>query len=82
VLGLVENLAYVQVPERPEPYYLFGPLRGEAEAQKHGVPFWGALPIDPVLADACDQGKIQTYDNPAVRAMAQRLVAGRKLTAV
>ena len=44
VLGLVENLAYVQVPERPEPYYLFGPLRGEAAAAEHKVAYSSARP--------------------------------------
>lgn len=77
VLGLVENLAYVQVPERKEPYYLFGPLRGEAAAAAQNVPFWGALPIDPALAEACDQGKIQSIDSPVVRAMAKRLIEAR-----
>jgi Mrp family chromosome partitioning ATPase len=77
VLGLVENLAYVQVPERKDPYYLFGPLRGAAEAEKHSVPYWGALPIDPALAQACDLGKIQTYEHPALRALAQKLWAAR-----
>lgn len=78
VLGLVENLAYVQVPERAEPYYLFGPLRGEAQARALGVPYWGALPIDPALAEACDQGRIQDVDSPVVRAMASRLIQARK----
>lgn len=77
VLGLVENLAYVQVPERAEPYYLFGPLRGEQSAQEAQVPYWGALPIDPALADACDQGRIQSIDSPTVRAMARRLIEAR-----
>jgi Mrp family chromosome partitioning ATPase len=77
VLGLVENLAYVQVPERPDPYYLFGPLRGEASATEHQIPYWGALPIDPALAEACDRGRIQAMDSPVVREMARRLIASR-----
>lgn len=77
VLGLVENLAYVQVPERKEPYYLFGALRGEAGAQELKVPFWGALPIDPALADACDKGAIDQIDTPIFRDFARRLHAGQ-----
>lgn len=78
VLGLVENLAYVQVPERKDPFYLFGPLRGEAAAADAKVPYWGALPISPALAEACDQGRIQAIDDPAVREMARKLVEARK----
>ena len=76
VLGLVENLAYVQVPERKEPYYLFGPLRGAEAAREHGVPFWGSLPIDPALALACDEGRIQDIDAPVFRDFARRLTSG------
>jgi Mrp family chromosome partitioning ATPase len=81
VLGLVENLAYVRVPERAEPYYLFGPLRGEAAAAEAKVPYWGALPIDPALAEACDQGRIHSLDDPKVRAMAQKLIQARQAPA-
>lgn len=73
VLGLVENLAFASIPERPEPFYLFGPLRGEKVAEEHGVPYWGALPIDPALAQACDEGRIQDIDAPVFREFARRL---------
>ncbi len=73
VLGLVENLAYVRVPERDEPFYLFGPARGEAVAKDYGVPYWGTLPIDPALALACDEGRIESMDDPAFRTFARRL---------
>jgi Mrp family chromosome partitioning ATPase len=76
VLGLVENFAYVQVPERKEPYYLFGALKGAEVAKEYGVPYWGALPIDPALAEACDAGTIQSIDAPVFRGFAQKLIAG------
>jgi Mrp family chromosome partitioning ATPase len=75
VLGLVENLAYVQVPERKEPFHLFGPLRGEGVAKEHSVPYWGSLPIDPALAQACDEGRIHEIDSPIFRDFARRLAA-------
>jgi Mrp family chromosome partitioning ATPase len=76
VLGLVENLAFVQVPERKDPFYLFGPLKGEGVARDFSVPYWGNLPIDPALALACDEGRIHTVDTPIFREFARRLVAG------
>ena len=74
IFGLVENMAYVQIPERKEPYYLFGPLKGEGAAKIFDVPYWGALPIDPALAQACDKGNIQTIDAEPVRGMALELL--------
>ncbi len=76
VLGLVGNLAYVQVPERKDPYYVFGPLKGQASADEFKVPDWGALPMDPAVAEACDKGQIHTVDNPQFREFARQLVAG------
>ena len=74
IFGLVENLAYVQVPERKDPFYLFGPLKGEGAAKIFEIPYWGALPIDPALAQACDKGTIQTIDAEPVRLMAQEML--------
>jgi ATP-binding protein involved in chromosome partitioning len=74
IFGLVENLAYVMVPERKEPFYLFGALKGEGAAKIFDVPYWGALPIDPALAQACDKGTIQTIDAEPVRHMALELL--------
>lgn len=76
VLGLVENLAYVQVPERKDPYYVFGPLKGQAAADEFKVPYWGALAMDPAVAEACDKGQIHSVDNPQFREFARQLVAG------
>lgn len=56
VYGLVENMAYLTCPhcgERIEPY---GPSRLAATAKHYGLPVLGQLPIDPVLAEACDNG--------------------------
>jgi Mrp family chromosome partitioning ATPase len=74
IFGLVENLAYVQVPERKEPFYLFGPLKGEGAAKIFDIPYWGALPINPALATACDKGNIETIDAEPVRQMAQEML--------
>ncbi len=75
ILGLVENLAYVQTPEMKEPFYLFGTLKGEKVAAEYKIPFLGALPIKPELAEACDKGEIDKMDEPIFRQMAKRLMA-------
>jgi Mrp family chromosome partitioning ATPase len=76
VLGLIENFAFVQVPERKDPYYVFGALKGQAAADEFKVPYWGATPIDPAVAEACDKGEIHTVDSPIFRDFARQLVAG------
>ena len=60
VIGLVENLSYMLCPHCGEKLYPFG-KRGEQEAKRFGIPCFDSLPIDPKLAELCDQGKIEEY---------------------
>lgn len=66
VLGLLENMSYAICPECGKPLRLFGSPKGEGVAKATGIPYLGALPLDPKLAALCDSGQIEVYDNPAV----------------
>jgi len=61
ILGVVENMAYLYVPEIDKRIELFGRSRGEEMAQAAGAPFLGQLPIDPELAKLCDEGNVERY---------------------
>ena len=61
VLGVVENMAYLYVPEIDERIELFGRSRGEEMARAAGAPFLGQLPIDPELAKLYDEGNVERY---------------------
>jgi Mrp family chromosome partitioning ATPase len=61
LLGLVENMSYVECPAcgaRIEP---FGPSRAETTARQAGVGLLGRIPLDPRLAVMCDAGRIEEY---------------------
>ncbi|MCR5348125.1 MAG: Mrp/NBP35 family ATP-binding protein [Bacilli bacterium] len=60
VLALVENMAYLECPHCGEKIYPFGEGNKE-EAKRLEIPFYASLPIDPNLANLCDQGKIEDY---------------------
>jgi Mrp family chromosome partitioning ATPase len=77
VAGLVENMAFLPCPHCQEVIRPYGPSQGAAAAEAAGIPFLGSLPIDPKLAQACDQGKIGDYQNPGFEKMAEVLLAGR-----
>jgi hydrogenase maturation protease len=62
ILGVVENMSYLYIPELDKKIELFGKSRGEEMAQSAGAPLLGRLPIDPELAKLCDEGNIETYD--------------------
>jgi MinD superfamily P-loop ATPase len=63
IIGVVENMSYLYVPEINKKIELFGKSRGEETAQAVGAPFLGQIPVDTELAKLCDEGKIERYDS-------------------
>ncbi|KSV16475.1 ATP-binding protein [Dehalococcoides mccartyi] len=64
IIGLVENMAYLKVPELDKKIEVFGTGHGEELAKSIGVPFIGQMPLDPALAALCDSGDIEKYQHP------------------
>ncbi|MFC2007019.1 P-loop NTPase [Chloroflexota bacterium] len=73
VLGVVENMAYLYVPEIDKKIELFGRSRGEEMAQAASAPLLGQLPIDPELAKLCDEGNIERYDAEIITKLGESL---------
>lgn len=63
ILGLVENMSGLVCPHCAGTIDLFTKGGGEATAQKEGIAFLGAIPIDPVMVVAADRG-IPAVDLP------------------
>jgi Mrp family chromosome partitioning ATPase len=76
VLGLVENMSYIQCPKCQEIIYPFGQPKGKDISTQLQIPFLGELPIDPVLSEYCDAGKIEEYENPEVKKIVDKLLVG------
>ncbi len=66
VLGVIENMSYLLLPETGKEIEIFGSSKGEEMAKAAGVPLLGRLPIDPELARLCDQGEIEKYRSDAI----------------
>ena len=66
VLGVVENMSYLLLPETGKKLEVFGRSKGEQMAKAAGVPLLGRLPLDPELARLCDQGQIERYSSDCV----------------
>ena len=73
VLGVVENMTYLYIPEIDKKIELFGRSRGEEMAKAAQAPLLGQLPIDPELAKLCDEGDIERYDSEIVNSFGQSL---------
>lgn len=62
VLGLVENMSYVECPDCHQKVELFGASHREEIAAKYHIPLTAALPIDPKLAGGIDKGMIELFN--------------------
>jgi Mrp family chromosome partitioning ATPase len=74
ILGVVENMSYLYVPEIDKKIEIFGRSRGEEMARAAKAPLLGKLPIDPELAKLCDEGNIERYDDEIVTKLGESVV--------
>ncbi len=63
ILGLVENMSYVECPDCGKKISIFGESHIDAIASQYNVPVLARIPIDPKLAEAADAGKIEFAEN-------------------
>jgi len=73
VLGVIENMSYLHIPEIEKKIELFGRSRANEMAQATQAPLLGQLPIDPELARLCDDGDIERYDSEIVTDIGESL---------
>ena len=76
VLGFVENYSYLQCPDCGKKINVFGKSHLEEIANEFSLPVLARLPIDPSVAEAYDNGLMETVDTEA---MAQVIEAIEKV---
>ncbi len=74
ILGVVENLSFVQCPGCKEEIHPFGEGKTAQLATDLGVPLLATLPIDPEISRLADLGRIEDYRSPLVEEMAKELL--------
>ena len=62
VLGFVENYSYLECPDCGKKIQVFGKSKLDAVAAELGVPVLARLPIDPKVAEAYDNGLMETVN--------------------
>jgi ATP-binding protein involved in chromosome partitioning len=87
VLGVVENMSYLELPDGTR-MDVFGTGGGERLARESGVPFIGAIPMDPAVRQGGDIGKPVIVTDPdsavssALKAVAEDLAAKISVSAM
>ncbi len=59
IIGLVENMSYFKCPDNNKEYKIFGESHIEHIANKYDLKVLAKIPIDPKIAEACDNGAIE-----------------------
>lgn len=73
VLGLVENMSYVECPDCGKKLEVYGPSRVEEAAKLAHTENTARLPINPKLAAACDKGMIELFEGDWLDNLARTL---------
>lgn len=58
VIGMIENYSYFKCPDCGNEHHIFGQSKNS-----YDVPILDKLPIDPKLAEYCDRGELEEYEN-------------------
>jgi len=74
ILGLIENMSYATCPDCGRRIELFGKSKGQEASDAANIEFLGSIPVNPVISQLCDEGKIEEYKSPEFQAIAQRLI--------
>jgi hydrogenase maturation protease len=69
ILGVVENMSYLVLPDSGKKMEIFGKSKGEEMARVSGAPLLAQIPIDPRLAQLCDEGNIEGYSSDILKTL-------------
>ena len=75
IIGIVENMSYVECPDCGKKIEVFGKSHTEETAKQFGIPVIARIPINPELASQCDKGVIELFEGDWMSAVADAVEA-------
>ena len=73
ILGIVENMSYLECPGCGEKIHMFGESHVEDVAKKYDLKVLGKIPLNPSIAALCDAGKIEDFEGDWIDSAADYL---------
>ena len=64
ILGVVENMSYLECPDCGKHIHVFGESHVEQAAQENGLKILAQIPIDPKIAQMVDGGRVEYIEMP------------------
>jgi Mrp family chromosome partitioning ATPase len=62
VIGIVENMSYLECPDCHSHISIFGESHIEKVARDHHIKTISKLPLNPAFAELCDKGLVEMFD--------------------
>lgn len=75
VLGLVENMSYLECSDCGKKINVFGDSNIDELAKEKGIEVLGKIPVTPKLAELCDAGEIERFEGNWLETIAAKLMA-------
>ena len=79
ILGFVENMSFFRCPGCDKEYSIFGPSHSAQLAVDFNTTLVARLPVDPDIAELCDQGKVEQVQLQEIMALAARIMTETKI---
>lgn len=73
VIGFIENYSYLECPDCGKRIEIFGKSHLDEVAAELGIPVLARLPIDPKVAEAYDNGMMETVNTNCLNAVIEAL---------
>lgn len=73
ILGVVENMSYVECPDCGKQIKIYGESHIEEVADKNGIELLARLPISPNVASVCDNGCIELFEGEWLNSAADKI---------
>ncbi len=74
VLGVVENMSYIYIPELDQKMELFGASQADMMVKAADAPLLAQIPVDPNLAKLCDEGRVEDYEADFIIPMGEKII--------
>lgn len=74
ILGLVENMSFIECPDCGKKIELFGKSHTDEAAKIHGLDVLAKMPVSSTIAEACDAGQIEKVQTDYFNEIAKKLI--------
>ena len=75
ILGVVENMAYVECPNCGEKIYMYGKSKTDEMLKPYNLKVVSSLPINPNLTELVNKGAIENYSGLYLEELANQIIS-------